>query len=112
MFKIEAFLRPAALEDVQQALGALDIKGMSVIEVRGFGRQRGHREIYRGAEYRVNFLPKIKVEIVVKEADRDQAISAIVEAGKTGEVGDGKVFVLPVDEVVRVRTGETGEAAL
>jgi nitrogen regulatory protein P-II 1 len=112
MYKIEAFLRPAALEQVQDALAGLGIAGMSVIEVRGFGRQRGHREVYRGAEYRVDFVPKIKVEVTVKPGDRDQAVNAIVEAAKTGKVGDGKVFVVPVEEAVRIRTGETGESAL
>lgn len=112
MFKIEAFLRPAALEEVQKALSDVGIVGMSVIEVRGFGRQRGHREVYRGAEYQIDFVPKIKIEIIVKDADRDQAVDAVIQAAKTGKVGDGKVFVIPVDEAVRVRTGETGEAAL
>ena len=112
MYKIEAFLRPAALEQVQDVLAGLGIAGMSVIEVRGFGRQRGHREVYRGAEYRVDFVPKIKIEVTVKPGDRDQAVSAIVEAAKTGKVGDGKVFVVPVEEAVRIRTGETGESAL
>lgn len=112
MYKIEAFLRPAALADVQKALGERGIAGMSVTEVRGFGRQRGHREVYRGAEYRIDFVPKIKVEIAVKDADREQAINAIVEAAKSGKVGDGKVFATPIQEAVRIRTGETGESAL
>ena len=96
MYKIESFLRPAALEKVQEAFANIGIAGMSVIEVRGFGRQRGHREVYRGAEYQVDFVPKIKVEIAVKDDERDQAISAVVEAA----------------EAVRIRTGETGEIAL
>lgn len=112
MVKIEAYLRPSALESVQQALGELGIAGMSVTEVRGFGRQRGHREVYRGAEYRIDFVPKIKVEVVVKESLRDQAINTIVEAAKSGKVGDGKVFTTAVHEAVRIRTGETGESAL
>ena len=112
MFKIEAFLRPSALESVQTALGELGIAGMSVTEIRGFGRQRGHREVYRGAEYRIDFVPKIKVEVVVGDAARDQAINAIVEAAKSGKVGDGKVFATPINEAVRIRTGETGESAL
>ena len=112
MCKIEAFLRPAALEKVQEALTAIGIAGMSVLEVRGFGRQRGHREVYRGAEYQIDFVPKIKLEIMVKDADREQAIEAIVKAAHTGQVGDGKVFVFPVSEAVRIRTGETGETAL
>ena len=85
---------------------------MSVIEVRGFGRQRGHREVYRGAEYSIDFVPKIKVEIAVKEDDRDRVIEAVVEAAKSGKVGDGKVFVIPMEEAVRIRTGETGDTAL
>jgi nitrogen regulatory protein P-II 1 len=112
MFKIEAFLRPSALESVQTALGEIGIVGMSVTEIRGFGRQRGHREVYRGAEYRIDFVPKIKVEVVVGDAARDQAINAIVEAAKSGKVGDGKVFASPIQEAVRIRTGETGETAL
>ena len=112
MIEIEAFLRPSALESVQSALGELGIAGMSVTEIRGFGRQRGHREVYRGAEYRIDFVPKIKVEVVVGDAARDQAINAIVEAAKSGKVGDGKVFATPINEAVRIRTGETGESAL
>ena len=112
MVKIEAYLRPAALEQVQQALSDIGIAGLSVLEVRGFGRQRGHREVYRGAEYTVDFVPKIKVEVAVKDADRQQAIDAIVAAAKTGQTGDGKVFVVPIHEAVRVRTGETGDSAL
>ena len=112
MFKIEAFLRPSALESVQTALGEIGIAGMSVTEIRGFGRQRGHREVYRGAEYRIDFVPKIKVEVVVGDAARDQAINAIVEAAKSGKVGDGKVFASPIQDAVRIRTGETGETAL
>ncbi len=112
MYKIEAFLRPSALEDVQKALGELGIAGMSVTEVRGFGRQRGHREVYRGAEYRIDFVPKIKIEVVVKDTEHEQAINTIVEAAKSGKVGDGKVFATPIQEAVRIRTGETGESAL
>ena len=112
MIKIEAFLRPSALESVQSALGELGIAGMSVTEIRGFGRQRGHREVYRGAEYRIDFVPKIKVEVVVGDAARNQALNAIVEAAKSGKVGDGKVFASPIQEAVRIRTGETGETAL
>ena len=112
MQKIEAYLRPSALEKVHDELTEKGIIGMSVEEVRGFGRQRGHREVYRGAEYRVDFVPKIKVEVVVKEGDVDSALEAIVKAAKTGEVGDGKVFVSPVSQALRIRTGETGESAL
>ena len=112
MHKIEAFLRPAALENVQKALAGIGIAGMSVIEVRGYGRQRGHREVYRGAEYSVDFVPKIKVEIAVSDDNREQAIEAVVNAAKSGKVGDGKIFVVPMNEAVRIRTGETGEGAL
>jgi nitrogen regulatory protein P-II 1 len=112
MVKIEAFLRPSALERVQTALHSIGIVGMSVSEVRGFGRQRGHREVYRGAEYQVDYLPKIKLEVAVKESDKDQVIEKIAEAAKTGEVGDGKIFVVPVLDALRIRTGESGEAAL
>ncbi len=112
MFKIEAYLRPAALEKVQEALAAIGIAGLSVLEVRGFGRQRGHREVYRGAEYTVDFVPKIKVEVAIKASDKQQVVDAIVKASNTGEIGDGKVFVVPVEDAVRVRTGETGESAL
>ena len=112
MVKIEAYLRPAALEQVQEALADIGIAGLSVLEVRGYGRQRGHREVYRGAEYTVDFVPKIKVEIAVSDDTKQQAIDVVVEAAKTGQVGDGKVFVVPVTEAVRVRTGETGDSAL
>ena len=112
MVKIEAYLRPAALEQVQEALAGIGIAGLSVLEVRGYGRQRGHREVYRGAEYTVDFVPKIKVEIAVSDDTKQQAIDVVVEAAKTGQVGDGKVFVVPVSEAVRVRTGETGDSAL
>ena len=112
MYKIEAYLRPASLDKVQQALSGIGIAGLSVLEVRGFGRQRGHREIYRGAEYTVDFVPKIKVEVAVKAADKQAAIDAIVQASKTGKTGDGKVLVSAIEEAVRVRTGETGDSAL
>lgn len=112
MVKIEAFLRPAALEGVQDALHSIGIVGMSVSEVRGFGRQRGHREVYRGAEYQVDYIPKMKLEVAVKESDKDQAIEKIAEAAKTGEVGDGKIFVIPISDALRIRTGESGEVAL
>ncbi len=112
MYKIEAYLRPAALEKVQEALAGIGIAGMSVLEVRGFGRQRGHREVYRGAEYTVDFVPKIKIEVAVKASDKQAAIDAIVGAAKTGQTGDGKVLVSAIEEAVRVRTGETGDSAL
>jgi nitrogen regulatory protein P-II 1 len=112
MQKIEAYLRPSVLEKVHDALAEVGIIGMSVGEVRGFGRQRGHREVYRGAEYRVDFVPKIKVEVIVKDGDVDAAKEAIISMSKTGEVGDGKIFVIPVSDAVRIRTGEQGDDAL
>ena len=112
MKKVEAFLRPSKLDDVKAALAAVHIVGMSVTEVRGFGRQRGHTEIYRGAEYKVDFMPKIKLEVVVRDQDLERVIDAVVEAAKTGQIGDGKIFVLPVEEAIRIRTGDTGEDAL
>ena len=112
MQKIEAFLRPGALEQVQEALSEMGIVGMSVGEVRGFGRQRGHREVYRGAEYQVDFVPKVKMEVVVTDGEADQVVDKIVDAAKTGQIGDGKVFVMPIGDAVRIRTGETGEVAL
>ena len=112
MKKVEAFIRPSKLDDVKAALTAVHIVGMSVTEVRGFGRQRGHTEIYRGAEYKVDFMPKIKLEVVVREEDLEQVIGVIMGAAKTGQIGDGKIFVLPVEQAVRIRTGDTGEEAL
>ena len=112
MKKVEAFIRPSKLDDVKAALTAIHIVGMSVAEVRGFGRQRGHTEIYRGAEYKVDFMPKIKLEVVVRDEDLEQVIEAVLNAAKTGQIGDGKIFVLPVEQAVRIRTGDTGEEAL
>jgi nitrogen regulatory protein P-II 1 len=112
MKKVEAFIRPSKLDDVKAALTAVHIVGMSVAEVRGFGRQRGHTEIYRGAEYKVDFMPKIKLEVVVRDEDLEQVIEAVLNAAKTGQIGDGKIFVLPVEQAVRIRTGDTGEEAL
>ena len=112
MVKIEAIIKPHRLEEVQTALVDIGIQGMTVFEVKGFGRQKGHTELYRGAEYVVDFLPKVKVEVVVKEADVDRCLEAIVKAAKTGKIGDGKIFVTPVEQVVRIRTGETDEAAV
>lgn len=112
MKKIEAYVRPSKLDDVKGALGEVGITGMSVSEVKGFGRQKGHTEIYRGAEYRVDFLPKIKIEIIVPEDISDRAVEAIVRAAKTGQIGDGKIFIANVEEAIRIRTGETGELAL
>jgi nitrogen regulatory protein P-II 1 len=110
--KIEAIIKPFKLDDVKEALTELGIIGMTVTEVRGFGRQKGHTELYRGSEYTVDFLPKVKVEVVVADHLVDKIASTIAAAAKTGSIGDGKVFVLPMDEVIRIRTGETGESAV
>ena len=112
MKKIEAIVRHNKLDAVKEALAAAGLQGMTVTEVRGFGRQRGHTETYRGTEYTVDFVPKIKVEVVLDDASVGKAVSAIVGAGKTGQVGDGKIFVYDIADVVRVRTGESGESAL
>jgi nitrogen regulatory protein PII len=112
MKKIEAIIKPFKLEEVKDALGEVGINGMTVTEVKGFGRQKGHTEIYRGSEYTVDFLPKIKLEIVIGDGDVPQAVAAIVKAAKTGKIGDGKVFVSAVDEAVRIRTDEKGEQAV
>ncbi len=112
MKKIEAIIKPFKLENVKDALAELSIDGMTVSEVKGFGRQKGHTEIYRGSEYTVDFLPKIKIEIVLADALVSSVQAAIVKAARTGKIGDGKVFVSPVDEAVRIRTQEVGEKAL
>ena len=112
MKKIEAIIKPFKLEEVKDALSELGIEGMTVSEVKGFGRQKGHTEIYRGSEYTVDFLPKIKIEVVVMDSLLEGALAAIVKAAKTGKIGDGKVFVSPVEEAVRIRTEETGEKAV
>ncbi len=112
MKKIEAIIKPFKLEEVKDALGEVGIEGMTVTEVKGFGRQKGHTEIYRGSEYTVDFLPKIKLELVVADKQVDGAVAAIVKAARTGKIGDGKVFVSPVEEAVRIRTDEKGEAAV
>ena len=112
MKKIEAIIKPFKIEEVKDALSELGIEGMTVTEVKGFGRQKGHTEIYRGSEYTVDFLPKIKLELVVADSVVESAIKAIVEAAKTGKIGDGKVFVLPVENAIRIRTGETGNQAV
>ena len=112
MKKIEAIIKPFKLDEVKEALQDIGIQGLSVIEVKGFGRQKGHTELYRGAEYVVDFLPKVKIETVVSDDAVDGAVKAIVDAAKTGKIGDGKVFVLPVEQVVRIRTEETGDEAL
>lgn len=112
MKKIEAIIKPFKLDQVKESLGQLGITGMTVSEIKGFGRQKGHREIYRGAEYNVDFVPKVKIDIVVTADLVDQVISVITENAGTGQIGDGKIFVLPVEKVVRIRTGETGKEAI
>ena len=112
MKKIEAIIKPFKLTEVKDALNELGIQGMTVSEVKGFGRQKGHTEIYRGSEYTVDFLPKVKIEVVVPDEIAAKVVAAIVKAAKTGKIGDGKVFVLPIEDAVRIRTDERGEAAL
>ena len=112
MKKIEAIIKPFKLDEVKDALHEVGLKGITVTEAKGFGRQKGHTELYRGAEYVVDFLPKVKVEVVVKDADVERCIEAIVKAAKTGKIGDGKIFVTPVEQVVRIRTGEINEDAV
>ena len=112
MKKIEAIIKPFKLDDVKEALNEIGIQGMTISEVKGYGRQKGHKEIYRGAEYVVDFIPKIKIEIVVEASRVQQVLDTIREASHTGKLGDGKLFVLPVEEAVRVRTGETGKDAI
>ena len=112
MKMIVAIIKPFKLEDVKDALSALGVEGMTVSEVKGFGRQKGHTEIYRGSEYTVDFLPKVKIEVVLADAMVTQAVEAVVKAAKTGKIGDGKVFVSPVDNAIRIRTEETGEQAV
>ncbi len=109
MKKVEAIIKPFKLEEVKDALNALGIQGMTVTEVKGFGRQKGHTELYRGAEYIVDFLPKVKIEVVVREEILDDVLNAVAKAAKTGRIGDGKIFVFPVENAIRIRTGETGE---
>ena len=112
MKKIEAIIKPFKMEDVKEALAEVGIEGMTVSEVKGFGRQKGHTEIYRGSEYTVDFLPKVKFEIVVPDSLVDKAVKAISDSAKTGKIGDGKIFVLPIENAVRIRTEETGENAI
>ncbi|MGC8490736.1 MAG: P-II family nitrogen regulator [Syntrophobacteraceae bacterium] len=112
MKRIEAVIKPFKLDDVKEKLSSLGIKGMTVSEVKGFGRQKGHTEIYRGAEYVVDFLPKIKIEIVIPDSQVAEVTAAIRDAANTGKIGDGKIFVTAVEECIRIRTGETGESAL
>ena len=112
MKKVEAIIKPFKMEDVKEALAEIGVEGMTVTEVKGFGRQKGHTELYRGAEYVVDFLPKVKVEIVVDDMAVDNAVDAIITAARTGKIGDGKIFVQHVEQVIRIRTGETGPEAV
>jgi nitrogen regulatory protein P-II 1 len=112
MKKVEAIIKPFKLDEVKESLSGIGIQGLTVTEVKGFGRQKGHTELYRGAEYVVDFLPKVKLEIMVKDDAVASVVAAIEKAAKTGRIGDGKIFVLPVEEVVRIRTGERGDQAL
>ncbi len=112
MKKLEAIIKPFKLDEVKEALSALGVVGMTVSEVKGFGRQKGHSELYRGAEYVVDFLPKVKIEVVLPDELVEKAVDAICEAAKTGRIGDGKIFILPIGEVVRIRTAERGELAI
>jgi len=112
MKKIEVIIKPFKLDDVKEALNGIGIKGMTISEVKGYGRQKGHTEIYRGAEYVVDFLPKIKMEVIVDTEQVDQVIDTVISAARTGKIGDGKIFVLPIEKIVRVRTGETDHEAI
>ena len=112
MKKVEAIIKPFKLEDVKEALNNVGVKGLTVSEVKGFGRQKGHKELYRGAEYEIEFLPKVKLEVIVPESELENVIEAIVSSARTGRLGDGKVFISPVEEVVRIRTGERGQDAI
>jgi nitrogen regulatory protein PII len=112
MKKVEAVIKPFKLDEVREALSAIGVNGLTVTEVKGFGRQKGHTELYRGAEYVVDFLPKIKIEVILSADMVDSAIEAIIKAAHTGKIGDGKIFVTSVEQVIRIRTGETGEAAI
>ena len=109
---ITAIIKPFKLDDVREALSDIGISGLTVTEVKGFGRQKGHTELYRGAEYVVDFLPKVKVEVAVTDALMDAAVDAIIKAANTGKIGDGKIFIVPIEQVIRIRTGETGDQAL
>ena len=112
MKKIEAIIKPFKLDVVKEALISLGVKGLTVSEVKGFGRQRGHKEIYRGAEYQIDFVPKVKIEVVLNSDLVSEAVKAIREKARTGEIGDGKIFVFPIEDAIRIRTGETGEEAV
>ncbi|MBI2336607.1 MAG: P-II family nitrogen regulator [Deltaproteobacteria bacterium] len=112
MKKIEAIIKPFKLDEVKESLQSIGIQGLTAVEVKGFGRQKGHTELYRGAEYIVDFLPKIKLEIIVNDEDVSKVVEAIQKTAKTGRIGDGKIFVSPIEEVIRIRTGETGSSAI
>ncbi len=112
MKKIEAIIKPFKLDEVREGLSEVGVTGLTVTEVKGFGRQKGHTELYRGAEYVVDFLPKIKIEVIVADETVEQAVEAIIKAARTGKIGDGKIFVMSVEQVIRIRTGEAGEAAI
>jgi len=112
MKKIEAIIKPFKLDEVKEALHEVGLQGITVVEAKGFGRQKGHTELYRGSEYQIDFLPKIKLEVIVADKTLDKVVDTIIKAAKTGQVGDGKIFVYPVEDVIRVRTGESGEEAL
>ncbi len=112
MKKLECIIRPFKLEEVKEALSNVGVRGMTVSEVRGFGRSRGHTELYRGSEYTIEFVPKLKIEIVVAEENVDKVVEAVQQAAVTGKIGDGKIFVIPIDETIRIRTGERGPAAI
>ena len=112
MKKIEAIIRPFNVEDVHEALSEIGVKGMTLTEVKGYGRQKGHTEVYRGAEYTVDFLPKVKIEVIVKDSMLEQVLSTIIKVTKTGQVGDGKIFISPVVDAIRIRTEESGEDAV
>lgn len=112
MKKIEAIIKPFKLDEVKEALNEVGLQGMTVIEAKGFGRQKGHTELYRGAEYVVDFLPKVKIELIVDDAQAEAAVEAIMQAARTGKIGDGKIFITPVDDVIRIRTGERGPDAI
>jgi nitrogen regulatory protein P-II 1 len=112
MKKIEAIIKPFKLDEVKDALNAMGVQGMTVTEVKGFGRQKGHVELYRGAEYDIAFIPKVKIEVVAADSVADNVVSVIMEKAKTGKIGDGKIFITKIDEIIRIRTGEKGEAAI
>jgi len=112
MKKVEAIIKPFKLGEVKDSLSDLGVKGMTITEIKGFGRQRGHKEIYRGAEYQVDFVPKVKIEVVMESELVSQAVKIIQEKARTGQIGDGKIFVIPIEEVIRIRTGETGKEAI